>query len=113
VTAKAHGRTIDIQGITVAKVNDKVQLQSVETWFDPMEMFRQISPDGSVTKAALSTPAAGEDITTQLHGADPDGHDLEKLVLRGGGGRAAARAAHEEMMAQSGAGACPFLSRQQ
>ena len=35
VTAKAHGGQIDIQGITIAKVNDKLQLQSVEVWFDP------------------------------------------------------------------------------
>lgn len=52
VTAKAHGGTIDIQGVTVAKVNDKLQLQSVETWFDPLEMFRQIAPEGMVEKTA-------------------------------------------------------------
>jgi len=50
VTAKAHGGSIDIQGVTVATVNDKVQLQSVRTWFDPMDMFRQIAPDGVVKK---------------------------------------------------------------
>jgi len=50
VTAKAHGGDIDIQGVTVATVNDKVQLQSVRTWFDPMDMFRQIAPDGVVKK---------------------------------------------------------------
>jgi hypothetical protein len=37
VTAKAHGGLIEIQGITVAKVDEKIRLQSVETWFDPME----------------------------------------------------------------------------
>ncbi|KAF1943155.1 hypothetical protein EJ02DRAFT_149600 [Clathrospora elynae] len=50
VTAKAHGGQIDIQGVTVANVNDKVQLQSVRTWFDPMDMFRQIAPNGVVKK---------------------------------------------------------------
>jgi len=50
VTAKAHGGAIDIEGVTVATVNDKVQLQSVRTWFDPMDMFRQIAPDGVVRK---------------------------------------------------------------
>ena len=50
ITAKAHGRMIDIQGVTVAQVNDKVQLQSVQTWFDPLEMFRQIAPNGVVNK---------------------------------------------------------------
>ncbi|KAF2873002.1 hypothetical protein BDV95DRAFT_605581 [Massariosphaeria phaeospora] len=53
VTAKAHGRAIDIQGVTVATVNDKVQLQAVRTWFDPMDMFRQIAPDGVVQKDAV------------------------------------------------------------
>lgn len=50
VTAKSHGGSIDIQGVTVATVNDKVQLQSVRTWFDPMDMFRQIAPNGVVKK---------------------------------------------------------------
>lgn len=50
VTAKAHGGAIDIQGVTVATVNEKVQLQSVRTWFDPMDMFRQIAPNGVVKK---------------------------------------------------------------
>ncbi|RAR08346.1 pathogen-related protein [Stemphylium lycopersici] len=50
VIAKAHGGSIDIQGVTVATVNDKVQLQDVRTWFDPMDMFRQIAPNGAVRK---------------------------------------------------------------
>ncbi|KAH8730541.1 hypothetical protein GQ44DRAFT_581174, partial [Phaeosphaeriaceae sp. PMI808] len=50
VCAKAHGGTIDIQGVTVATVNEKVQLQGVRTWFDPMDMFRQIAPEGVVRK---------------------------------------------------------------
>ncbi|KAF2741147.1 hypothetical protein EJ04DRAFT_530737 [Polyplosphaeria fusca] len=53
VTAKAHGGLIDIQGVTVATVNDKVQLQSVRTWFDPMDMFRQIAPDGVKKKESV------------------------------------------------------------
>ena len=65
VTAKAHGGQIDIQGITVAKVDDKVRLQSVETWFDPMEMFRQIAPNGIVNKV-IQEPASSSDNTSQL-----------------------------------------------
>ncbi|KAL1605430.1 hypothetical protein SLS60_004980 [Paraconiothyrium brasiliense] len=53
VSAKAHGGAIDIQGVTVATVNDKLQLQSVRTWFDPMDMFRQIAPGGEVKKEAV------------------------------------------------------------
>jgi hypothetical protein len=50
VRVKAHGGPIEIQGITVAMVDDKVRLQKVETWFDPLEMFRQIAAHGNVTK---------------------------------------------------------------
>lgn len=50
ITVKAHQGPIDIQGVTVATVNEQVQLQSVRTWFDPMDMFRQIAPDGIVKK---------------------------------------------------------------
>jgi hypothetical protein len=46
VTVEAHGGSIDIQGVTIAQVNDKLQVQSLETWFDPLEMFRQIAPNG-------------------------------------------------------------------
>jgi len=66
VTAKAHGGPIDIEGVTVATVNDKVQLQAVRTWFDPMDMFRQIAPDGVVRKEAArkdQSPAEALDET--------------------------------------------------
>ncbi|KAL4863502.1 hypothetical protein BDV12DRAFT_177424, partial [Aspergillus spectabilis] len=43
VKVKAHGGVIDIEGIVVAKVNDKLQLQKIDVWFDPMDMFRQIA----------------------------------------------------------------------
>jgi len=44
VISKAHGRLLQIEGVTVAVVNDKLQLQKVDTWFDPMDMFRQMGP---------------------------------------------------------------------
>ncbi|VBB86324.1 Putative protein of unknown function [Podospora comata] len=57
VTIKAHGGNIDIEGVAVADVNDKLQLGSVEVFFDPMAMFRQMAPDGEtgVTKEAGTT----------------------------------------------------------
>ncbi|KAF1851658.1 uncharacterized protein K460DRAFT_373614 [Cucurbitaria berberidis CBS 394.84] len=61
VTAKAHGGVIDIQGVTVASVNAKVQLQSVRTWFDPMDMFRQIDPDGVVKREVVPRGVAPAD----------------------------------------------------
>ncbi|KAF2465983.1 uncharacterized protein BDR25DRAFT_306448 [Lindgomyces ingoldianus] len=71
VTAKAHGGVIDIQGVTVATVNDKVQLQSVRTWFDPLDMFRQLAPDGVVQKDAVDK---------SLSPSDALDSDAEKLV---------------------------------
>lgn len=44
VTIKGHNELLDIQGVTVAKVNDKLQVLSLETWFDPMDMFNQMKP---------------------------------------------------------------------
>ncbi|OLN97618.1 Pathogen-related protein [Colletotrichum chlorophyti] len=52
VTAKAHGGPIDIEGVTIARVDDKLRLQAVDTWFDSLQMFRQIAPDGVVMKEA-------------------------------------------------------------
>jgi len=50
---------LDIEGVTVAVVNDKLQLQKVETWFDPLEMFRQMGsvPMGE-TGASANAAAA-------------------------------------------------------
>lgn len=39
---QAHRGPIDIEGIAVAVVNEKLQLQKVEVFFDPMLMFRQM-----------------------------------------------------------------------
>jgi hypothetical protein len=62
VTAKAHGGVIDIQGVTVASVNEKVQLQGVRTWFDAMDMFRQIAPEGVVSKEEVEQGVRAEDV---------------------------------------------------
>lgn len=68
VTAKAHGGTIDIQGVTVAYVNDQLKVEKLETWFDSMEMFRQIAPQGIVNKEVVGsnkseTAPAGSETT--------------------------------------------------
>lgn len=48
VTIKAHNQILDIQGVTVAKLNDKLQVTSLETWFDPQDMFEQMKPPKGV-----------------------------------------------------------------
>ena len=55
---------IDILGMIVAKVNDKLQITSLEVWYDPNEMFRQIAKDGEVTvvpkdEGGSDVPASG------------------------------------------------------
>lgn len=45
---------IDIQGVTVAKLNDQFKIQTLETWFDPMEMFRQINRENASSVAAAA-----------------------------------------------------------
>ncbi|KAK7927935.1 pathogen-related protein [Apiospora marii] len=76
ITAKAHGGTIDIQGVTVAHLNDKFQVTKLETWFDPVEMFRQIAPEGSAlsqqSSAALAGAAAGCPVMAGSHGVSSD-----------------------------------------
>lgn len=72
VRIKAHGEAIDIQGITVAEVDDKVRLQKVETWFDPLEMFRQAASKGNVTITTVenkdpSTLSASLDDEEPIH----------------------------------------------
>lgn len=108
VTAKAHGGMIDIEGITVAEVNDKLQVLNLETWFDPLEMFRQISPSGIVNKEITdhkvtsddSTAPAKEDLSEHTEeekrelGLAPSG--MERLDISNQGQEAAA--------------SCPFMS---
>lgn len=48
VTVKAHGGLIDIQGIVIAKVNSSLQLEKIDVWFDPMDMFRQIAREEKI-----------------------------------------------------------------
>lgn len=54
VTAKAHGGLIDIQGVTVAEVDEKIRMRAIQTWMDPLEMFRQIAPYGVVRKEDMN-----------------------------------------------------------
>ncbi|KAJ5618608.1 hypothetical protein N7528_006719 [Penicillium herquei] len=58
VTVKSHGGVIDIQGLIVAKVNEKLQVQSIDVWFDPMEMFRQIGQEGNGASSGSGCPFA-------------------------------------------------------
>ncbi|KAI9711469.1 MAG: hypothetical protein M1820_002032 [Bogoriella megaspora] len=81
VTAKAHGGAIDIEGVTVAHVNDKLQVLNLETWFDPLEMFRQISPSGIVNREIVAKKAS--DGTTAPGQEDLSEHTEEEKQALG------------------------------
>lgn len=73
VTAKAHGGSIDIEGVSVALVDDKLRIQKIETWFDPMEMFKQIAPHGVVNKEIVNRKVGRSDDVE--NSAESEGHD--------------------------------------
>lgn len=75
VTVKAHGGTIDIQGISIATVDEQARIQRVETWFDPLEMFRQIAPDGIVTKEKIITQLDGSEAPVSKNESSQGGQD--------------------------------------
>jgi len=82
VVAKAHGGPIEIFGVTIANVDDKVRLQAVDTWMDPLDMFRQIAPHGIVNAdpnghqktiaQSSNTLPDSEQIAGDQHGVDQD-----------------------------------------
>ena len=105
VSAKAHGGAIDIQGVTVATVNEKLQLQSVRTWFDPMDMFRQIAPNGVVKKEAVDKNLSPGDALDSTAKAEID---QTPRAMEGGStavGDESAGADVQQLMAVAG---CPF-----
>lgn len=75
VTARAHGGPIDIQGVTTAYLAPDFRIQKLETWFDPLEMFRQIAPKGIINKE----PRRGEATPGELLDFDPKLADLQRV----------------------------------
>ncbi|KAE8342520.1 hypothetical protein BDV24DRAFT_130479 [Aspergillus arachidicola] len=59
VRVKAHGGRIDIQGIVIAKVNEKLELEKIDVWYDPMDMFRQIARENAEVVADTASVAGG------------------------------------------------------
>jgi hypothetical protein len=44
---KAHRGVLEIEGMLVAKVNDSLQIQSIDVWYDPMSLFEQVTKNGA------------------------------------------------------------------
>lgn len=47
VRVKAHGGTLNIEGMLVARVNDKLQINHIDTWMDPLALFDEVTKDGA------------------------------------------------------------------
>ncbi|EKC98941.1 hypothetical protein A1Q2_06695 [Trichosporon asahii var. asahii CBS 8904] len=47
VRVKAHGETLSIEGMLVAKVNDKLQIQHIDCWMDPLALFDEVTKNGA------------------------------------------------------------------
>ncbi|KAK7398215.1 hypothetical protein QQX98_012418 [Neonectria punicea] len=68
VSMKANGKKIEIKGVTVAELDDQLRILSLDTYFDPIEMFRQMETDGprdhqrntSEGNKDLREPASGQ-----------------------------------------------------
>ncbi|KAK2812246.1 hypothetical protein FQN50_001604 [Emmonsiellopsis sp. PD_5] len=71
VTAKAHGGMIDIQGITIAHLNSKMQITKLKTWFNSNELFKQIDPDGAAIMIKPDELRAALDPSADLMQACP------------------------------------------
>jgi len=70
VTAKAHGKTIEVFGVTVAEVDDQFRIKFLETFWDPADMFRQLVSEGLEELELLE----GEEVEdVQIAGACPVG----------------------------------------
>ena len=111
ITFKAHGGLLDIQGMTVAKVDEGFKVQSLETWFDPLEMFRQLTPkDIKVDGKSLSTESADKLVQGKdsIEAFQTLGHQLEGEENPKAG---APDEAHNEDRSQApGVSGCPFAS---
>ncbi|KAI1323969.1 hypothetical protein F5Y16DRAFT_424502 [Xylariaceae sp. FL0255] len=53
VKIKAHGRNVNITGVTVAYLSDSMQVTKLKTWFDPEELVRQMDPDNKAVMTSL------------------------------------------------------------
>ena len=94
---------MDIQGITVAKLDKEFKIQTLETWFDPLEMFRQFTPKNVTVDGKPLDEQTADDLlqgkegiqaiqasTDQLGGMSPLGSpsiELQNPHARGPGSR--------------------------
>lgn len=107
MTAKAHGGPIEIFGITVAKVDDKVRLQAIDTWMDPLAMFRQIAPQGIVNKYPMNTKVDKSEALDV--GPGNDGIKIAEAFNQTNGPVLDAKMDESDILQQ--VGGCPFMKQ--
>ncbi|KAF5309761.1 hypothetical protein D9611_013632 [Ephemerocybe angulata] len=66
VRAKATGKLIEVFGMTTAEVNDKFQVTSLETFWEPDQMFRQLVEGG------LEDFEEGLDVGEKVEAIEPE-----------------------------------------
>ena len=102
-------------------MDDKIRLQAVDTWFDPLDMFRQIAPHGIVNKEIMNRKVDMSDALDA--GPNRDGvkiaQEHNQADEKQNGERGPADVASEDV-SNSGAqpvhdfnsfGACPFAAQ--
>ncbi|KAI0803645.1 hypothetical protein GGR55DRAFT_662512 [Xylaria sp. FL0064] len=55
VKVPANGRVIEVTGVTVAHLNEKMQVTKLKTWFDSDEMFRQMDPSNQAVRIPMAS----------------------------------------------------------
>lgn len=79
VTIKAHNESLDIQGVTVAKVNDKLQVTSLETWFDPVELFNQMRPSKETMQVV--NMVLNDEAPLEMAGKTSSSHKIQYITI--------------------------------
>lgn len=117
VSAKAHGGPIEIYGTTIAIVDDKTRVQSLDTYMDSLDMFRQIAPHGVVNAEPMNRRV---DLSEALDATAPnnDGVKIAKEHESESGGMENEGSKHvsnttgqpaDAFVPEQGGG-CPFMS---
>lgn len=122
MTAKAHGGPIEIFGTTVAQVDDKLRVQSLDTYMDSLDMFRQIAPYGVVNAEpmnhkvglsdALDADAPNNDGIKIAEAHAKNGSDYSQKVSENADAKHISNSTGEPADAyvpHQGAAACPFM----
>ncbi|KAL9601186.1 MAG: hypothetical protein Q9219_002686 [cf. Caloplaca sp. 3 TL-2023] len=121
ITIPAHNQAISIQGLTIATLSPDFQIEKLETWFDPLDMFRQIAPHGIGNTKIIGSEGMKDPGKEEEKGSDGKGGKeavaelMERLKVEPGNAIAAeegsveAKEAREEMGIVR-EGECPFMN---